>query len=279
MKSRNARIGALMGQLRHLWTSLTKQVSLLPMQILISNDDGIHAPGLNILAESLKSVAKVCVIAPDRERSGSGHSLTLHRPLRIFERGPDKYAIDGTPTDCVMLGMLEVLKNNPPDYIVSGINHGPNLGDDVTYSGTVSAALEGTLIGIPSIAVSLVVSMDQTPNFTPALNFTKRILESLKKHQLPHGTLLNVNVPNVDGAQELDYEITFLGSRRFTGTTIQKIDPRGNKYYWIGGEENSLEKTEGTDTGTILRGKISVTPIKIDFTNHEFLKDFKQWKI
>jgi len=248
------------------------------MKILVSNDDGIHAAGINLLAESLQSLGDVHVVAPDRERSGAGHSLTLHRPIRIFNRGDQRYAVDGTPTDCVMLGILEVFKGAKPDLIVSGINHGANLGDDVTYSGTVSAALEGTLLGIPSLAFSLVYSHDQEPNFRPAAEFAKKMVAAVLKRGLRPGTLLNINVPNVH-TDPLEYEITKLGQRRFTSTTVEKLDPRGKKYYWIGGEEAAFETTLETDSGAISRGKISVTPIKVDFTDQSYLAELKTWNI
>lgn len=248
------------------------------MKILVSNDDGIDATGINVLAEALGGFGEVCIVAPDRERSGAGHSLTLHRPIRIFQRGERKYAVDGTPTDCVMLGILEVFKGSKPDLIVSGINHGANLGDDVTYSGTVSAALEGTLLGIPSIAFSLVYSQDQEPNFGAAATFAKKIVGLVVRKGIRTGTLLNVNVPNTDEL-DLQYEITKLGKRRFMSTTIEKMDPRGKKYYWIGGEEEAFETTLGTDSGAISRGKISVTPIKVDFTDVDYLSELKTWNI
>lgn len=278
---RRGKIAALRIPCGMFWTIAAKTVSLFDfMRILLSNDDGIHAEGLQALTEALSEVAEVVVSAPDRERSGNGHALTLHRPLRILQRGPDRFAVDGTPTDSVMLGLLEACKGRPVDLVVSGINHGPNVGHDITYSGTVSAALEGALMGIPSIAVSLAMRGDEKPNFKPAQAFLRRIVPRVIERRLPPDTLLNINVPNLagDGAG-LEYEVTRLGNRKFTGSTVEKLDPRGRKYYWIGGVENDFIPDPGTDSTVVAAGKVSITPIRVDFTHQSFIAELRQWKL
>lgn len=249
------------------------------MKILISNDDGIFAPGLHALVEACRNFGDITVVAPDRERSGAGHSLTLHRPVRIYEREPKYFSVDGTPTDCINLGVLELLKDAKPDLVVSGINHGANLGDDVTYSGTVSAALEARLLGIPSIAVSLATSKGEKENFKPAIHFVRKLLGKLDTDGVPNDLFLNINVPNVMGASEFNYQFTRLGSRRYAGATIEKLDPRGKKYYWIGGDELDFEDKDGSDSNAIRLGEISVTPIRVDMTDDNLLTKIKSWDL
>src|SRR5882757_6024150 len=203
--------------------------------ILVSNDDGIHSDGLRALHDALTSLDEVVVVAPDRERSAASHSLTLHRPLRSEEIRPGWHAVDGTPTDCVVLAVQAILAERPR-LVVSGINRGPNLGDDVHYSGTVSAAMEGTLLGIPSIAVSLASRSDF--RFEAAAQFAGRLAAYVLADGLPDNTLLNVNVPlTPEGEVPPRFELARLGRRRYGGTIEAKTDPRGRRYYWIGGDE------------------------------------------
>jgi len=234
--------------------------------ILVSNDDGIHSEGLAALAEAVAAHGRVVVVAPDREQSAVSHSLTLHRPLRIDEAGPWRYMVDGTPTDCINLAVNAILSERPA-LVVSGINKGANLGDDVTYSGTVSAAMEGTLLGIPSIAVSQV---GRAPyDFRAAAEFAAGVVARALGHPLPPDTLLNVNVPRLEpGAHPRGVSLTRMGRRRYGDAIVEKIDPRGRKYYWIGGEELSFVEEEGTDFAAISAGCISVTPIHLDLTNY-----------
>src|SRR5262245_22644920 len=234
--------------------------------ILISNDDGIHSDGLQALADAVAAHGRVVVVAPDREQSAVSHSLTLHRPLRIDQIAPDRYTVDGTPTDCVNLAINGILRERPA-LVVSGINKGANLGDDVTYSGTVSAAMEGTLLGAPSIAVS---QIGRGPyDFTVAAAFTGELVGRVLAQPLPADTLLNVNVPQfLDGEQPRGVELTRMGKRRYGDAIIEKVDPRGRKYYWIGGEELAFVEEEGTDFHAVSRGCISVTPIHLDLTNY-----------
>jgi 5'-nucleotidase len=239
-------------------------------RILVSNDDGIHSAGLAALAESLAAVGDVVVVAPDREQSACSHALTLHRPLRIDDAGPNRYAVDGTPTDCVNLAVNAILSEKPT-LLVSGINRGANLGDDVTYSGTVSAAMEGTLLGVPSIAMSLI---GRGPyDFGPAAAFAARLAAWVLETGLPPDTLLNVNVPeNTEGVAPNAVELTRMGRRRYGDAIVEKVDPRGRKYYWIAGDEVPFVAEEGTDFHAVQHGRISVTPIHLDLTNYPTLE-------
>jgi 5'-nucleotidase len=247
-----------------------------PRRILVSNDDGINAPGLNALAGAMAEFGEVWVVAPDRERSGAGHSLTLQRPLRIHPMGERRFSVDGTPTDCVNLALKEILRASPPDLVVSGINDGPNLGDDITYSGTVSAALEGTLLGVPSVAFSVAGTRDEPSNFLPAAHFARRLVRWLLGKKLPDDVLLNVNVPNVTGEQADAYEWTRMGKRRYGEAIPERVDPRGRKYYWIGGDELDFDDLPGTDGDAIRKGRISVTPIRLDLTHDRYLETFRR---
>jgi len=242
--------------------------------ILVSNDDGIHSNGLAALADALQSLGTVVVVAPDREQSASSHALTLHRPLRIDEIAPGRWQVDGTPTDCVNLAVNAVLRRRPT-LLVSGINKGANLGDDVTYSGTVSAAMEGTLLGIPSIAMSLVGR--GSFEFGVAAAFGARLGAWVLRHGLPPDTLLNVNVPQrPGGGRPLGLEVTRMGRRRYGDAIVEKTDPRGRKYYWIGGEELDFVKEEGTDFHAVDAGFVSVTPIHLDLTNYASFDALKE---
>ena len=235
--------------------------------ILVSNDDGIHSEGIRELAATLRDVGEVVVVAPDRERSAVSHSLTLHRPLRVEQLEPARYAVDGTPTDCVNLAVNGILPRRPA-VVVSGINKGANLGDDVTYSGTVSAAMEGTLLGIPSLAISL-LGRDGF-RFEVAAAFARRLTAWVLERGLPSDTLLNVNVPAAeDGRAVRAFALTRMGRRRYGDAIVEKVDPRGKKYYWIGGEELEFEDAEGTDFHAVSQGLISVTPIHLDLTNYK----------
>jgi 5'-nucleotidase len=234
--------------------------------ILVSNDDGIHSDGLRALADVVAAHGRVVVVAPDREQSAVSHALTLHRPLRIDEVEPGRYTVDGTPTDCVNLGINAILRERPA-LVISGINKGANLGDDVTYSGTVSAAMEGTLLGVPSIAVSQVGRGSY--DFSIAATFTGELVARVLANPLPADTLLNVNVPQFqNGEQPRGVALTRMGKRRYGDAIVEKVDPRGRKYYWIGGEELSFLEEEGTDFDAVSRGCISVTPIHLDLTNY-----------
>lgn len=243
-------------------------------KILISNDDGIHSEGIKALARAMNSLGEVYVVAPDRERSASSHSLTLYHPLRVEVVAKNWYAVDGTPTDCVNLAVNGILKERPA-LIIAGINKGPNLGDDITYSGTVSVAMEGTLLGVPSIALSVTAKKDF--NFKPAAEFARRLARFVLKNGLPKDTLLNVNVPNTENVS--GYRITKQGKRVYGDAVVEKEDPRGRKYYWIGGDDLGFVHSKDSDFQAISDGYISVTPLHLDLTNHSSLKEIRKWKL
>jgi len=247
------------------------------MKILVTNDDGINAPGIQSLAEALRKVGEVAVVAPDRERSAVGHALTLHHPLRATQLGVDIFAVDGTPTDCVNLGIHNLLSFKP-DIVVSGINRGANLGDDVTYSGTVAAAMEATLMGIPAFAVSLVAKGPGT-YYNTAAEFAARLALQIHEKGLPNDTFLNVNVPDLPCDSILPSCITSQGRRRYEGTIVGKLDPRGQKYYWIGSAELSFHDLEGTDFHAVSRGHVSVTPLHLDLTNYTSFQVLRGWDL
>jgi 5'-nucleotidase len=238
--------------------------------ILVSNDDGIHSAGLAALADALEPLGDVVVVAPDREQSACSHALTLHRPLRIDEVQPRRYAVDGTPTDCVNLAVNAILPERPV-LLVSGINRGANLGDDVTYSGTVSAAMEGTLLAVPSIAMSLI---GRGPyDFSAAAAVAARLAAWVLRHGLPPDTLLNVNVPpDAEGRPPRAMALTRMGRRRYGDAIVENVDPRGRKYYWIAGDEVPFVAEEGTDFHAVQHGLVSVTPIHLDLTNYRTLE-------
>lgn len=240
--------------------------------ILVTNDDGVFSEGIKLLAQALSEVGRVTVVAPDREQSATGHSLTLHRPLRIRKLEDNWFSVDGTPTDCVNLGVLWLLKDDPPDLVCSGINFGTNLGDDVTYSGTVSATFEGTLLGIPSVAFSQEVG--EHFSFQPGAHFARRFIGDLLDHgvteEMPKDLCLNVNIP-VGEIQGVSF--TRLGRRRYNQSIVEKLDPRGRKYYWIAGAPE-WEEGEGTDFVALSRGLVTVTPLHLDLTDYRGLETF-----
>ncbi len=247
------------------------------MHIMVTNDDGIHAAGILALAEALRVLGTVTVVAPDRERSAAGHSLTLHSPLRVYELREGFYAVDGTPTDCVNMGIHSLLSVRP-DLVVSGINHGPNLGDDITYSGTVAAAMEANLMGIPAIAVSL-GTFDRQGHFDAAAQVAVRVARQVLANGLPADTFLNVNIPDCAAEDMLPPLITRQGTRSFIGNIIDKTDPRGRKYYWIGSDEPGFNDEPGTDFHAINRRHVSITPLHLDLTNYESIRILGGWTL
>lgn len=246
------------------------------MSILLSNDDGISSEGLAILQKVLAPLDEVWVVAPDRDQSAVSHSLTLQRPLRIDKVGPRAFAVDGTPTDCVNLAINGILPERPC-LVISGINRGANMGDDITYSGTVSAAMEATLLGVPAIAVSLVAR--EHFDFGSAAAFTHQLAATVLHDRLPPDTLLNVNVPGVPSEEIKGFALTRQGKRRYGDAIVEKIDPRGRKYYWIGGGELEFVDAEGTDFSAVQRGLISITPLHLDLTNYNSLAQLGQLKL
>lgn len=244
-------------------------------KILVTNDDGIEAAGIKALAKAVREIqgADVTVVAPTQEKSATSHSLTLHRPLRIHKKSKNVYAVDGTPTDCVMLGCGKIM-DEKPDLIVSGVNRGGNLGDDVHYSGTVSAAIEGGIMGIPAIAISQLGR--EKFEYSTAVEFAKKLIPIVIKNKMPGGTVLNVNVP--EKCKSLDFEIVKTGKRNYGDIYEERFDPRGRPYYWIGGNLYEFQDIPGSDCNIIQEGKISVTPLHVNLTNHNFLKTMKGWQ-
>ncbi|MBI5663832.1 MAG: 5'/3'-nucleotidase SurE [Nitrospirae bacterium] len=250
--------------------------------ILVTNDDGISSPGIKVLSKTLRSIGDVYVVAPETEQSAVAHALTLHRPLRSEKVGSDTYYVNGTPTDCVIIGVNKILPQRP-DIIVSGINNGANIGDDISYSGTVAAAIEGTLLGVPSIAVSLVRDdradgrlRTKASRFKAAAGFAKELTLKVLDKGLPDNTLLNINVPNSPRIKGV--KITKQGKLVYDSSIQELHDPRGNEYYWIGGGVPQWEPGENTDFEAINAGYISVTPVHLDLTNHKAIKYLqKNW--
>ncbi|RJQ14744.1 MAG: 5'/3'-nucleotidase SurE [Nitrospiraceae bacterium] len=251
--------------------------------ILVTNDDGISSPGIKILSKTLKALGEVYVVAPETEQSAVAHALTLHRPLKSEKAGRNAYSVNGTPTDCVIIAVNRILSRKP-DIIVSGINNGANLGDDITYSGTVAAAIEGTLLGIPSIAVSLVRN-DNNDNYRKrssllktAADFALKLAKKILAKGLPPDTLLNVNVPNISGIKGVKF--TKQGKPVYYNAVHETSDPRGRKFYWICGGAPKWEPDEDFDFEAIQKGYISITPVHLDLTNYEALELIKkEWKM
>lgn len=251
------------------------------MNILATNDDGIFADGLRALVEELCKIGKVTVVAPDRERSATGHAITVLRPLmteRVDFHGLDvnAWSVDGTPSDCVKLAVGALL-GEKPDVVVSGINRGPNLGTDVLYSGTVSAAIEGVILGVPSIAISSAAY--ENCNYSLAAAFASEVTRKLVQYGLPPDTLLNINVPSVDEDQLRGVTITRLGTRKYRDIFDRRVDPRGRVYYWLGGEAIECDEDEDTDAVAIRNNKISVTPIHFDFTRYDLIQKLAKWNL
>jgi 5'-nucleotidase len=240
--------------------------------ILITNDDGIHAAGLTALARALEELGEVWIVAPDREQSAVGHALTLHRPLRVERLGERKLSVNGTPSDCVNLGVLGILPE-PPVLVVSGINHGSNLGDDVTYSGTVSAAMEGTLLGVPSMAISQAdPDMD---DFGSAVPVARLVAARVLLEGLPAKTLLNVNVPR---GEVRGIRMTRLGHRVYREKVVREVDPRGRPYYWIGAGPPEWQEDDASDIAAVHGGLASVTPLHLDLTHYGALGRMADWE-
>ena len=244
------------------------------MNILLSNDDGWRADGLRALAAALAGLGTLTVVAPDRNRSGASNSLTLEAPLRVVDEEPGWYAINGTPTDCVHLAISGLLIEEQ-QLVVSGVNDGANLGDDVLYSGTVAAAMEGRFLGVPSIAVSLVAGGPR--HFDTAARVARELIERLGRAPLPQATLFNVNVPDLPYAELKGFRATRLGVRHRSERIVRATDPRGRAVYWVGGPGSGQDAGPGTDFAAVESGFVSVTPLQIDLTRHGVLKDLGTW--
>ncbi|HSP34982.1 MAG TPA: 5'/3'-nucleotidase SurE [Thermoanaerobaculia bacterium] len=239
-------------------------------RILVTNDDGIYSEGIRKLAAALREFAEVVIVAPDREQSAASHALTLNRPLRLLKLEENEWIVDGTPTDCVNLAVLRLLKGARPDLVVSGINFGPNLGDDVTYSGTISAAFEGALLNIPSIAFSSLVG--EHFSFDRGAAFAAQLVRHTLDNKHEAGIILNVNFPSTEFR---GVKVTKLGKRIYGEGVIERLDPRGRKYYWIGGDEPTWYPGENTDFEAVQNGFVSITPLHLDLTHHESIPRLK----
>ena len=251
------------------------------MRILLSNDDSVHAEGIKVLLKALRKVAEVIVVAPLEEKSTTGHSLTLHKPLRVLKMSDDYYGVSGSPADCVHVGINEILKGKKPDFVVSGINRGANLGQDVYYSGTVSAAREGAIMGIPALAVSLGVNfqkpkLEKDLNYAAAGKMTADVIESFwknrKKEPIPIRTLLNLNVPDLPLKKIKGLKLARQGFRHYDGKIIKRTDHRGRDYFWVGGEYAGFESIESTDCKVVDDHYASLTPLSLDTTDHVYLE-------
>jgi len=245
-------------------------------RILVSNDDGHQSEGLLALATAMEELGEVWVVAPEAEQSASSHAISIHRPLRLREVRKRFYAVDGTPTDCPWLGIHHVMRDRRPALMVSGINHGPNLADDVTYSGTIAAAMEASIIGVPAIAFSL--AGWGVFDFAPAARFARALAAAALANALPPNLLLNVNVPG--GIEPSSYAVTRLGKHSYGFEVVEKVDPRGRKYYWIGGNEYQHEDIPGSDCNAVLREKrVSVTPLMLDLTDEKSRTHVAAWSL
>jgi 5'-nucleotidase len=252
------------------------------MHILVTNDDGVNAPGLLALTQAMQPLGKVSVLAPDRNWSASGHVKTLHRPLRVNKTqladGYPALATDGAPSDCVALAVLGILPE-PVDLVVSGINPGANVGHDMTYSGTVTAAMEGAIWGLPSLAFSLDIRENgpSMPYYDSAAATAAHVVEVIQKNGLPQNVLLNVNVPNLPMSEIKGSLVTRLGLRIYRDVLVSREDPRGKPYYWIGGEAPTGVPEEGTDIGALAGNFVSICPVQLDFTAHSSLEAIRAW--
>jgi 5'-nucleotidase len=241
-------------------------------RVLISNDDGIHAPGLRSLERVARRVfGEVWVVAPETEQSAASHSLTMRRPLYLRKVGRRRYTVDGTPTDCVLIAVHQLLKDQPPDLVLSGVNLGGNLGEDATYSGTVAAAMEGTLLGIPSIAFSQVCTDRSEPKWATAEVFAERILQRLHGFAWPRGVLLNVNFPDTPPSAVTGIATTHQGRHKIGAAMVEGLDPRGQTFYWIGSEREQDHGLEGTDLAAVHSGAVSIAPLCLDLTHRASL--------
>ncbi|MDR9827141.1 5'/3'-nucleotidase SurE [Vibrio sp. FNV 38] len=242
------------------------------MNILLSNDDGVHAEGIHQLADALRDIANITIVAPDRNRSGASNSLTLEQPLRVTEISPRIFSVQGTPTDCVHFALNELMKDDLPDLVLTGINHGANLGDDTLYSGTVAAAMEGHFLGVQSIAFSLVGKN----HFAQAAKVARALVEQHLVQPIPTNRLLNVNIPD-NNCDDFEIKITRLGARHHSENMIKQQDPRGQDIYWLGPPGKEQDAGEGTDFHAIEHGYVSITPLQVDLTAHESIRVMNEW--
>ncbi len=247
------------------------------MKILISNDDGLHSVGIQALGRAFAKRGEVTIVAPERERSTVSHSLTLHKPLRIYSRGAGQYAVSGSPADCVYMGVREILKGKP-DLLLSGINYGANLGNDIFYSGTVAAAREGAQLGIPSYAFSLVYDNGGRPteaDFEDAAKIAAEVVERCTQAAFPPQTLLNINIPKIAASERKGIRVARQGIRHYANSVLKREDPRGNSYYWLGGAYERFEPIDESDCALLAEGWTTVVPLNLDTTHNDFYATLK----
>ncbi|MCG8467297.1 MAG: 5'/3'-nucleotidase SurE [Gemmatimonadetes bacterium] len=246
-------------------------------RLLCTNDDGIHAPGLRMLSEIAESLGETWVVAPDRQQSATSHALTLHRPLRLTRVGERRYTVDGTPTDSVLMALRQIV-DPVPDFVLSGVNHGPNMGEDVLYSGTVAAAMEATILGVPAVAISYT---GRDPNALDSYrHLLSRLIGSfLSRESFPSETFLNINLPARDAGEILGIEVTALGRRVYHDSLTRREDPRGHDYFWIGGGRSDWSGRDDSDFRAVRAGYVSVTPLHLDLTNYELLSEVRGWSL
>jgi 5'-nucleotidase len=243
------------------------------LRILISNDDGVNAPGIKVLERIAKTLSKdVWVVAPEHEQSAAGHSLTIRRPLRVRKLSTRRFCVDGTPTDSVLLGVNHIMKGKKPDLVLSGINRGANLGEDVTYSGTVAAAMEGTILGVPAIALSQVMTPPHPVKWSTAEAWAPRVIRWLLAKGWPRNVLMNINFPDVTQAHVTGIEVTRQGKRKIGDEIVERKDPRGEAYVWIGAQRAEDPSAPGTDIEAVYRGAVAVTPLCFDLTHFDTMK-------
>ena len=257
---------------------MAKQIKVLKdARVLISNDDGVNAPGLKVLARVMQKLVKeVWVVAPETEQSAASHSLTIRQPLRIRKVSHRRYAVNGTPTDSVLLGLIEVMKDKPPDLVISGVNCGGNLGEDVIYSGTVAAAMEGSLLGFPAIAFSQVTSDQHSVKWSIVEKWLPKVLEGMIEIPFPSSVLFNVNFPDVPAAKVKGIEVTSQGRRKIGCDLQSGIDPRGDTYFWVGPQRVEDKFRKGSDLEAINRGVVSISPLSTDLSHAGALKKLKE---
>ena len=256
---------------------MAERLDLARARILVCNDDGVEAPGIKLLARIAKSLSRdVWVVAPEQEQSGASHSLTLQRPLRVRKLGQRRFAVDGTPTDCVLLAVNAVLADKRPDLVLSGINAGANMGEDVTYSGTIAAAMEATLLGLKAIALSQTVGDEWPARWATATALAPKVIRRLAALPWPRDTFYNVNFPNIPPGKVKGIVAAAQGGRKIGDHLLERLDPRGRPYYWIGPQRDERRTRPGSDVRAVSEGKVAVTPIFLDLTNRKALAGLKK---
>ena len=250
----------------------------VPPVLLCTNDDGIHAAGLALLVEAAETHGDVYVVAPDRQQSASSHALTLHRPLRLTRVDERSHTVDGTPTDCVLIAIRDLLADRPPAFVLSGVNHGPNMGEDVLYSGTVAGAMEATILGVPAVAISYAgLESEHLHTYGPLV--AELIGSILSREAFPRETFLNINLPDRPAEETRGVEVTALGRRVYHDSLTRRLDPRGREYLWIGGGRSDWTGRDDSDFRAVRSGYVSITPLHLDLTDFTLLEEVRSWSL